>query len=95
MFEGTIRKFFSDKGFGFIIGDDGTDHFFHVNDSKGDHDTAEGTRVLFTLAINKRNGREQATIHGEGKPNAKPNPIRRVCKPNPPRYGNDPREWSE
>lgn len=48
--QGTIKSFLEEKGYGFIIGDDGNDYFFHANAFKSDKDRAEicdGLSVVF------------------------------------------------
>ena len=45
---GTIRRLVTERGFGFLTGDDGTDYFFHRNAVQGlFHDLEEGQRVSF------------------------------------------------
>lgn len=46
---GTIARLVSDKGFGFIKGDDGVDRFFHRSAAKspGFEDLREHQRVTF------------------------------------------------
>jgi cold shock protein len=48
---GTIKRLVSAKGFGFILGSDGTEYFFH-NSACGEtpfDDLREGTSVTFEL----------------------------------------------
>merc|ERR1712151_71920 len=73
---GTIKKFFSEKGFGFITPDDGSDElFFHVKDNGGDDNFSgvnAGDAVNFDQEWNDRKGKYQAvnlsgpTIGGGG-----------------------------
>ncbi len=49
---GTVKWFNSDKGFGFITGEDGTDVFAHYSqiNSSGFKTLEEGQKVTFDLA---------------------------------------------
>merc|ERR1712151_606826 len=74
--KGTIKKFFNDKGFGFITPDDGSeDAFFHVKDNGGDDafsNVNAGDAVQFDTEWNDRKGKYNAinvtgdTIGGGG-----------------------------
>lgn len=47
---GTIKRLYLDKKFGFIVGEDGRDYFFHVTDVKKPHALAQfeaGQAVCF------------------------------------------------
>lgn len=58
--EGTIAKFFSDRGFGFIKQDaGGKDLFFHINNVQGlaDHELVPGTRVYYESESSRRGPR--------------------------------------
>ena len=46
---GTIKKIVSDKGFGFIVADDGNEYFFHQSACNGVRfdDLREGQNVTF------------------------------------------------
>merc|ERR1712046_205422 len=73
---GTIKKFFNDKGFGFITPDDGSEElFFHVKENGGDDafsNVNAGDAVNFDSEWNDRKGKSQAvnvsgpTIGGGG-----------------------------
>ena len=63
MINGTIKKFFADRGFGFIERDDGApDAFVHVRDlqKSGLDELREGDRVTFELEPDQRTGRMRA-----------------------------------
>jgi CRISPR-associated protein (TIGR03986 family) len=58
--EGTIARFFQDRGFGFIRQDaGGKDIFFHISDVQGlaDHEVRPGTRVLYETESSPRGPR--------------------------------------
>jgi CspA family cold shock protein len=61
MLEGRVKFFNSDRGFGFIAGDDGRDMFVHVNDLRrsGLERLSEGDRVRFDVEAGK-SGKEHA-----------------------------------
>lgn len=44
---GRIKMFNKDKGFGFILGDDGVDYFFHISSVNSFDDLTRGTYVSF------------------------------------------------
>ena len=56
MATGIIKKIVSDRGFGFITGDDGKDYFFH-------RDSLDRTLDFDRLA-----GNEKVTFDGEANP---------------------------
>ena len=50
MQKGTIKKVVSDRGFGFISGDDGTEYFFHRSGTTADFDGLRGgEQVTFEI----------------------------------------------
>jgi CspA family cold shock protein len=52
MANGTIKKVVSDRGFGFITGDDGKDYFFHRDGLSGSLDfdrLSGGEKVSFDI----------------------------------------------
>jgi CspA family cold shock protein len=60
MATGTIKKLVSDRGFGFITGEDGKDYFFHRDglDASLDFDRlVGGERVSFEIEANPRGPR--------------------------------------
>jgi CspA family cold shock protein len=60
---GAIKLFNADRGFGFIKPDDaGPDVFFHVSALETLQHPQPGQRVSFEMGVDKRNGREKATI---------------------------------
>lgn len=45
---GTVKRLVSDKGFGFVLGQDGHEYFFHQSACAGQFDTLrEGQAVTF------------------------------------------------
>jgi CspA family cold shock protein len=57
---GTIKKVVSDRGFGFITGEDGKDYFFHRDGLAASLDfdrVAGGERVEFDLQSSQRGPR--------------------------------------
>jgi CspA family cold shock protein len=65
MFYGTVRKFFDEKGYGFIdrSADDGLgDAFFHVRDSAWlrTGQPKPGQRVRFDIEFDRRAGKNKA-----------------------------------
>ena len=55
---GRVKKWFDDRGFGFIRADDGNDYFFHVS-SCGFLRPQEGARVAFDRGTNPRTGKPE------------------------------------
>lgn len=53
---GNIRRLFYDKGYGFALGEDGKDYFFHKSSLKNDsfEDMEEGEAITFCIERNKR-----------------------------------------
>jgi cold shock protein len=61
---GKLKLWNQDRGFGFIKPDDGdSDVFLHISALKrsGIEDVAEGARLSFEVATDKRTGRPAAT----------------------------------
>jgi cold shock protein len=55
---GTIKKLVSDRGFGFIAGEDGQEYFFHRSSIEGEFDRLHGgERVTFTLEASPKGPR--------------------------------------
>ncbi len=47
---GTIKKVVSDRGFGFVASDDGTEYFFHRSGTEADFDRLQGgEKVTFDV----------------------------------------------
>ena len=62
MATGTIKKVVSDRGFGFITGEDGKDYFFHRDGLTGSIEfdrLVGGERVSFDLQASDRGPRAQ------------------------------------
>lgn len=62
MATGTIKKVVSDRGFGFITGEDGKDYFFHRDGLTGSMEfdrLVGGERVSFDLQSSDRGPRAQ------------------------------------
>lgn len=60
---GTLKKFFSEKGIGYIAPDDGTeDVFIHFQAviNGGEADMIPGAKLSYDLEINDRNGKTKA-----------------------------------
>ncbi|CAE7537865.1 unnamed protein product [Symbiodinium natans] len=71
---GTLKKFFPEKGIGYIAPDDGSEdvfiHFQAVTNG-GESDMIPGARMSYDLEINDRNGKTKAvrvTIDSPGDP---------------------------
>jgi cold shock protein len=62
MERGTIKKWFPEKGFGFLAPDWGdSDVFVHISAMPPGVVPSAGDRVMFEVAISKRSGRPAAT----------------------------------
>jgi cold shock protein len=58
---GKIKMFAEDRGFGFIIPDDGGDDvFFHVTSLRDGDDITPGVEVSFKIGADKKNGKIKA-----------------------------------
>jgi CspA family cold shock protein len=60
MTTGSVRKVISDRGFGFIAGDDGKDYFFHRNALAATLEfdrLAEGQKVQFEIEQDPKGAR--------------------------------------
>jgi len=56
---GRIKKFFADKGYGFVRCDSGADLFVHISQT-GFSEPAPGDRVSFERGINPRTNKQEA-----------------------------------
>lgn len=55
---GTIKKIVSDRGFGFIAAEDGTEYFFHRSGTEADFDRLQGgERVTFEVEASPKGPR--------------------------------------
>jgi cold shock protein len=59
--EGVVKWFNEKKGFGFILGEDGTDYFVHVRSLPKDTKLNEKDKVSFTWTEGKK-GRQANNI---------------------------------
>lgn len=62
---GTVTKYFRDKGYGFIRGEDGKSYFIH-NSNLDDEYIESGYYVFFRPFVNDRTGQQVATWANEG-----------------------------
>lgn len=62
MARGTIKKLVSDRGFGFIAQEDGTEIFFHRSQVQGGgfDSLREGQGVMYEKGMDTRRNKEQA-----------------------------------
>jgi len=60
MIQGKVKSLVPAKGFGFLIGDDGNEHFFHVSNTPDFDHLVIGDRVTFDIG-KSRDGRPRAT----------------------------------
>jgi cold shock protein len=56
---GTVKNVVTEKGFGFITGDDGKDYFFHCSEAKGEFEAtySKGVKVEFEATQGKKGPR--------------------------------------
>jgi CspA family cold shock protein len=45
--EGTVKNWFDNKGFGFVIGDDGAEYFIHISKIINQSPLSVGDRISF------------------------------------------------
>lgn len=64
--EGRVKWFSEKKGYGFIIGDDGTDRFFHVKGVLDSKVPARGEQVTFRPSEGSKGPRAEDVTRGEG-----------------------------
>ena len=58
-FQGEVKVWKADKGYGFIIGDDDVEDFFHIRELANDYEPVAGDRVEFDRGVHK-DGRPRA-----------------------------------
>ena len=64
--EGRVKWFSEKKGYGFIIGDDGTDRFFHVKGVLDSKVPARGEQVTFRPSEGSKGPRAEDVTRGAG-----------------------------
>jgi CspA family cold shock protein len=67
MSTGTINKLVSERGFGFISGDDGTEYFFHrdgVESLRGFDGLERGEKVTFEIEPSQKGPRAKSVQTG-------------------------------
>jgi cold shock CspA family protein len=57
---GKVKHWNDDKGFGFILADDGESYFAHINDFKPRAEPDVGQRVQFDIAMDDRKQKPRA-----------------------------------
>lgn len=62
---GTIRRLVTERGFGFLSGEDGKERFFHRTQTAGFDDLLEGDRVSFTPEDDNSRGPRALNVVGE------------------------------
>ena len=60
---GHIKMFNESRGFGFIIGDDGNDYFFHISSVKNFEPMFRGVCVEFSPDKNEKGRYDSETIN--------------------------------
>jgi CspA family cold shock protein len=59
---GQVRRYDSEKGYGFISGDDGTDYFFHITNVTDGAYISRGNRVTFEPGTSEKGPRAHRII---------------------------------
>lgn len=54
MFNGIVKNWNSDEGWGFICGEDGEDYFFHISNVRHGQIIANDSRVKFDISEGQR-----------------------------------------
>ena len=58
--QGRVKFYNTAKGFGFIFGDDGQQHFFHISRVNNREELQEGDTVSFETELSAKSGKLQA-----------------------------------
>jgi CspA family cold shock protein len=58
-FTGTVKSLHNDKGFGFLVDDNGVEYFFHRSACPAFDDLARGTAVRFTMTTGQKGPRAE------------------------------------
>lgn len=56
---GTVKRLVSDKGFGFILGEDGVEYFFHRSSCEDFNALGAGERVSFQPGAGQKGPRAE------------------------------------